>query len=130
VKTLKKAVGIILCLAGSLLVLFEIGMAKSEPHAFSWIGFLLFVAAGAIIFVGGTLLLVGSSKAKTAKETRVSRKVLGAILGAIGIACVGFTSAEAISERHAFLRDGWIPFAVFVVLGAMIFAGGVLLWKD
>jgi hypothetical protein len=133
VKTLRRMIGTILCLMGSLLVLFEIGMAKSEPHTVRGSGLLvllLFVTAGATIFVGGTLLLVGSCRAKPAKETRTPKRVVGTILGAMGVACVALISAQAISERHSFLRDGWIPFVVFVVFGVIIFAGGLLLWKD
>ena len=51
--------GILLCILGTLAVVFQLGMAYSEPHAFAsgWHVFLTFIVVGIVIFVGGVLLL-------------------------------------------------------------------------
>ena len=38
-------------------------------------------------------------------------------------------SRASMSESHSFWRDGWIPFTVFVVIGVLVFVGGILLCK-
>jgi hypothetical protein len=56
------AIGIILCIAGGLFVVFELGMLYSEPHLFltgGWIPFSIFVVLGVIMCIGGALLLKG-----------------------------------------------------------------------
>ena len=58
----KIAIGIILCIAGVLFVLFELGMLYSEPHSFltgGWIPFSIFVVLGVIMCLGGVLLVKG-----------------------------------------------------------------------
>ncbi len=123
----KTALGVFLCILGALLVLFEVGMAKSQPHAFAWLPFLSLVALGVVILAGGILLLKGYGEGTS---INMGKAVMGIVLCLVGVVFVLFASAEAISEWHSFLRDGWVPFLVFAAFGVLIFWGGVLLWRE
>jgi hypothetical protein len=60
----------------------------------------------------------------------ILRTVMGICLCVVGVLFVLFELAMAGSEPHSFLTGGWVPFLVFLVLGAVIFLGGLLLlWK-
>jgi len=53
--------------------------------------------------------------------------IVGIILCIVGVLFILFECAMLISETHSFWTGGWIPFLIFVVLGVIIFIGGILL---
>ncbi len=57
---LKGALAIVLCVVGIWLILLEVGMLVSEPDAFAWFPFLLFVVIGVASFLGGSWMLLRS----------------------------------------------------------------------
>ena len=91
----KTALGVFLCILGALLVLFEVGMAKSQPHAFAWLPFLSLVALGVVILAGGILLLKGYGEGTS---INMGKAVMGIVLCLVGVVFVLFASAEAIQR--------------------------------
>lgn len=64
----------------------------------------------------------------------VFKTMLAIILCIVGVLFVVFEIGMLVSEPHLFWTDGWVPFSVFVVLGVIIFVGGIVIllgtfWK-
>jgi hypothetical protein len=58
----------------------------------------------------------------------VAFKITAAVvLCIVGVLFVIFEVGMLCGEPDAFRRGGWIPFLVFVVLGIIMFSGGVTL---
>ncbi len=55
--------------------------------------------------------------------------IAGIILCIVGIYLVFLEVGMLVSEPHCFWTGGWIPFTVIVVIGVLIFVGGILLCK-
>jgi hypothetical protein len=58
---------------------------------------------------------------------RVIKTILAITLCVVGLLLVLFEIGMLNAEPHLFASGGWVPFSVFVMLGIVIFVGGVVI---